>query len=69
MGKWPDKADTRGVTPLMAAAQFGDARSVELLLKAGANPNASVGGESASSLARQRGHHAVLDLLQRHGAR
>jgi uncharacterized RDD family membrane protein YckC len=69
MGKWPDKADSNGMTPLMAAVQIGDARSAGLLLRAGANPNASAGGQSVLSLARQRNEFAILDLLQRHGAR
>jgi hypothetical protein len=69
-GKWPDKPDPKGWTPLMVAAQLGDVRSAELLLKAGADPNLSVqGGVSAGSIARERRDGAMLALLQRHGLR
>ena len=38
LGKWPDKPDSRGLTPLAAAVMLGDTASVETLLKGGANP-------------------------------
>jgi uncharacterized RDD family membrane protein YckC len=70
LGKWPDKRDSRGATPLMAAAMLGDARIAELLLKGGANANASApNGDTALSLAREGRHEAVVGLLQRSGAR
>ena len=37
-GKWPDKPDSRGRTPLAAAVMLGDAASAEALLKGGADP-------------------------------
>jgi uncharacterized RDD family membrane protein YckC len=37
-GKWPDKPDSRGLTPLAAAVMLGDAASAEALLKGGADP-------------------------------
>ena len=69
-GKWADKPDSRGVTPLMVAAMLGDAPIAEALLKAGANPNmAGPGGDTATSIARQRSDAAMLGLLKRHGGR
>lgn len=69
-GKWPDKPDSRGVTPLMLAATLGDARSAEALLKAGANPNRpGPGGDTAMSIARERKDAAMQGLLQRYGGR
>ena len=37
-GKWPDKPDSRGLTPLAAAVLLGDAASAEALLRSGADP-------------------------------
>jgi hypothetical protein len=69
-GKWPDKPDSRGVTPLMLAAQFGDATLAEVLLKAGANPNhPGPGGETATTIARERSDAAMLGLLKRYGGK
>lgn len=69
-GKWADKPDSRGVTPLMVAAMLGDAPIAEALLKAGANPNLpGPGGDTATSIARQRSDAALLGLLRQHGGR
>ncbi len=38
-GKWPDKPDSRGLTPLAAAVMLGDAASAEALLRGGADPD------------------------------
>lgn len=38
LGKWPDKPDSQGVTPLMIARQNGDVRVAALLLEGGADP-------------------------------
>jgi uncharacterized RDD family membrane protein YckC len=62
-GKWPDRADSRGMTPLMLAVELGDAPIAEALLKAGADPS------RAMSIARERKNAAMVGLLQRHGAR
>ena len=59
-GKWPDKADARGVTPLMMAAMRGDRDSAELLLKAGADPDRPL------SWSRGRGDAAMTVLLERY---
>lgn len=66
-GKWPDKADSSGMTPLMLAVSLGDTPIVEVLLKAGANPNRpGPAGATAFSLARERNDAAMLGLLQRY---
>ena len=62
-GKWADKADSTGTTPLMVAVSLGDAQIAEALLKAGANPN------RALPVARERGNGAMASLLERYGAR
>ena len=58
-GRWPDKPDSQGVTPLMAAARLGDTTNAEALLKAGANPDA------AMPIARERRDSAMTALLER----
>lgn len=64
-GKWPDKPDSRGMTPLMLSAQLGEPAIAEALLKAGADPRRSgPGGETAISIARARQDAAMLGLLQ-----
>jgi hypothetical protein len=69
-GKWPEKADGRGITPLMLAALLGEAGMAESLLKAGANPNRpGPGGSTATSIARERSDTPMLKLLQSHGGR
>ena len=69
-GKWPDKPDSRGMTPLMVAAMLGDAPIAEALLKAGANPSRpGPGGDTAMSIARERKDTGMVALLRHHGAR
>jgi uncharacterized RDD family membrane protein YckC len=64
-GKWPDKADSSGMTPLMAAVSIGESTIAEALLKAGADPRrAGPGGQTAISIARERKDAALLGLLQ-----
>jgi len=60
LGRWPDKPDSRGTTPLTAAAMQGDVRSAELLLQAGANP------APALAVARERRDAAMTSLLERY---
>jgi uncharacterized RDD family membrane protein YckC len=59
-GKWPDKPDSRGMTPLMAAAMLGDLGSAEALLKAGAEPS------RAMEVARDRGDGAMMTLIEKY---
>jgi uncharacterized RDD family membrane protein YckC len=60
MGKWPDKPDSHGMTPLTAAAMRGDAASVEVLVKAGAD------SDRALAVARMRRDAAMTSLLERY---
>jgi uncharacterized RDD family membrane protein YckC len=63
LGRWADKPDSRGTTPLMLAVEFGDAGTAEALLKAGADPG------RAFSVAERRRDGPMLDLLKRYAAR
>jgi uncharacterized RDD family membrane protein YckC len=64
-GKWPDKADSTGMTPLMIAISLGQAEIAQALLKAGADPQrVGPGGVTAISIARERRDAALLGLLQ-----
>jgi hypothetical protein len=60
LGRWPDKPDSHGMTPLTAAAMLGDVSTAELLLKAGASPSPAV------PIARERGDRAMTTLLERY---
>jgi uncharacterized protein len=51
------------VTPLMVASLNGAASTVELLIRSGANVNASAGKSSALAEATRRGHADVIALL------
>ena len=62
-GRWPDKPDSRGVTPLMVAAERGDMRTAEVLLRAGASASRAV------PLAQQRGDTEMVALLRRYNRR
>jgi hypothetical protein len=59
-GKWADKPDSHGMTPLTAAALRGDRASAELLLKAGAEP------VTALRVARERRDEAMTSLLEKY---
>lgn len=63
LGKWPDKPDSRGATPLMTAVLLGDATSAEALLRAGANPARAI------PVAEEQRDAAMLALLKRYPAR
>ena len=63
LGRWADKPDSRGTTPLMLAVEQGDARTAQVLLKAGAEPSRAV------RVAQDRGDAAMLDLLKRYAPR
>lgn len=64
-GKWPDKADSAGMTPLMIAVSLGQTEIAAALLKAGADPQrVGPGGVTAISIARERKDAALLGLLQ-----
>jgi ankyrin repeat protein len=61
LGKWPDKPDSRGTTPLMVAVEMGDVWTAEALLRAGANARRAVG------VAQERGDGEMVALLKRYG--
>lgn len=63
LGKWPDKPDGRGATPLMTAAELGDLRTAEALLRGGANPNLAI------PVAEERRDGDMISLLKRYGSR
>ena len=63
MGKWVDRPDSRGRTPLMTAVALEDATSAELLLKAGADADRGL------FVAREYRNQAMQALMLRYGAR
>jgi len=70
LGRWVDKPDSNGLTPLMAAVLALDADMVLLLLERGADPNLQApGGEVALEMARRNGDGASESLLLKAGAR
>jgi ankyrin repeat protein len=57
-------AQRHGYTPLLGAAENGDAETVDLLLGAGADSSARTDdGRGAADLARSGGHESVADRL------
>ena len=63
LGKWPDKPDSRGVTPLMTAVELGDARTAEALLRGGANPMLAI------PVAEEQRNGDMILLLKRYSGR
>jgi uncharacterized RDD family membrane protein YckC len=63
LGRWPDKPDSRGTTPLMAAAEMGDLKTAEVLLRGGATARPAI------PVAEQRGDTEMLTLLKRYARR
>lgn len=70
LGRWVDKPDSSGVTPLQAAVRNRDMPMTELLLKRGANVNASApDGLTALAIAWANGDAAMVSRLQSNGAK
>jgi ankyrin repeat protein len=70
LGRWVDKPDSNGLTPLMVAVQLRDEGMVKLLLEHGANPNAQApGGEDALQMAQANSEGGIEKLLRSAGAR
>jgi uncharacterized RDD family membrane protein YckC len=66
LGRWVDKPDSKGLTPLMVAAGSGDAEMVRLLLQSGADPERlAPGGATAFDFALEHGDAPTMQLLQR----
>ncbi len=59
-----------GWTPLHAAAQTGDIELARLLVEAGASVNVRADNQQCSlDMALTKGHQAMVDFLESHGAR
>ncbi|HEX5091983.1 MAG TPA: ankyrin repeat domain-containing protein [Burkholderiales bacterium] len=70
LGRWVDKPDSNGLTPLMVAVHLRDEGMVKLLLEHGANPNAQApGGEDALQMAQANGEGGIERMLRNAGAR
>jgi uncharacterized RDD family membrane protein YckC len=63
LGKWVDKPDSRGRTPLMVATAQGDMPTAEALLRAGASPAPAV------RVADERSNGEMVALLKRYSGR
>jgi ankyrin repeat protein len=64
LGRWPDKRDSNGLTPLMVAVMGRDAGMVQLLLQRGADPSLQApGGAVALDFARETGEGEIEALL------
>jgi len=65
LGRWSDKRDSNGLTPLMIAAMSGDSGMARLLLERGADPRLQApGGATALEFARESNDAATEQLLQ-----
>ncbi|MBX3663394.1 MAG: RDD family protein [Burkholderiales bacterium] len=69
IGVWVDRSDSNGNTPLMIAAELGDAAMVQLLLKHGADHSRIGRGGSVLSHAQRSRDSKTIDLLLKAGAR
>ena len=66
LGRWVDKRDSNGLTPLMVAASVGDAEMVRLLLQSGADSRLQApGGATALDFALEGGDAPTRQLLER----
>jgi uncharacterized RDD family membrane protein YckC len=63
LGRWVDKPDSRGRTPLMVATAQDDLPTAEALLRGGASPRPAV------RVAEERGNGEMVALLKRYGGR
>lgn len=63
LGRWVDKPDSRGRTPLVVATAQDDLSIAEALLRGGASPRPAV------RVAEERGNGEMVALLKRYGGR
>jgi len=63
LGKWVDKPDSQGRTPLMVATALDDVPTAEALLRGGASPSPAV------RVAQERRNGEMVALLKRYGGR
>jgi len=59
-----NKQDHKGFTALHRAAEMGEIEMVKILLKNGANKNIEAEGNTALSLAKDRNHTDIIELLK-----
>ena len=57
-------SDVHGMTPLMSAALLGHARTVGLLLTAGADERRKLHGKTAYDMASEKGHRTVCQTMR-----
>ena len=59
-----NQQDSRGWSALFYAADLGDVQATRLLVEKGADPSIQApDGNTAISIARNRGHHNIVDIL------
>ena len=63
LGKWVDKPDSYGRTPLVVATVLDDLPIAQALLRGGASPGPAI------RVAEQRGNGEMVALLKRYGSR
>ena len=64
-----DITDVRGQTPLFAAVKYNHVENIEIMCKAGANPNGSnIHSESPVHIAVRDGFYDVIEVLLKYGA-
>ena len=65
----PDIKNDKGETPLFRPVLKSMYDNVELLLKAGADPNIKISGDSYLDLAKENGDEKMIELLKKYGAK
>jgi ankyrin repeat protein len=70
IGRWVDKPDANGFTPLMVALYLRDEDMVRMLLERGDDPGLqAAGGDVGRRMAQANGEGGIEALLRRAGAR
>jgi ankyrin repeat protein len=66
LGANPNVTDAKGWTPLISAADEGNAANVQMLLAAGADRGATMRGKTAEAQAEIKGHREVARMIREH---